>query len=50
MPGYTKIKQAVDFLGLAGTFGNPQLKVTVFVPNDNVSRRVGGAKSGSILG
>lgn len=35
MPGYTKIKQAVDFLGLAGTFGNPQLKVTVFVPNDN---------------
>lgn len=31
---FSRIKQAADLLGLSTTFKNPQLKVTIFVPNN----------------
>jgi hypothetical protein len=31
---FSRIKQVVDMLGLTNTFSNPNLKVTVFVPNN----------------
>ena len=36
-PQFNTIKQAINFLSLAPTFSNPQLKVTVFAPTDSVS-------------
>ena len=41
-PQFSKLRGVVGTLGLDKTFSNPQLKVTVFVPND----AVGGARAG----